>query len=179
MAVQLSNNILMQGYVKDRLRSSLRKFYGRGSYPTIWGPLLPYVTRHSGWRPYTVTPSIHQTLQQFCTLLLIWTLLPNLTLYLIARGFQGAFARDAACQQWTLTPPDTWSCHTLGLASVLMLRPISPELVLFSDFRVSNIAIVTKFNAVEKHFTYMGNIGTLQLFTHDKPFYNWLSYLSL
>ena len=38
-----------------------------------------------------------------------------------------------------LTPPDTWSCPTLGLASVLMLRPISPELVLFLDFRVSNI----------------------------------------
>ena len=31
-------------------------------------------------------------------------------------------------------PPDTWSCPTLGLASVLMLRPISPELVLFLDF---------------------------------------------
>ena len=30
--------------------------------------------------------------------------------------------------------PDTWSCPTLGLASVLMLRPISPELVLFLDF---------------------------------------------
>ena len=37
-------------------------------------------------------------------------------------------------QQRTLTPPDTWSCPTLGLASVLMLRPISLELVLFLDF---------------------------------------------
>ena len=41
---------------------------------------------------------------------------------------------NSACQQRTLTPPDTWSCPTLGLASVLMLRPISPELVLFLDF---------------------------------------------
>ena len=29
-----------------------------------------------------------------------------------------------------ITPPDTWSCPTLGLA---MLRQISPELVLFTD----------------------------------------------
>ena len=39
----------------------------------------------------------------------------------------------------TLTSPDTWSCPILGLACVLMSRPISPELVLFPDFRVSNI----------------------------------------
>ena len=39
-----------------------------------------------------------------------------------------------ACQQKTLTPPDTWFCPTLGLACVLMSRPISPELVLSPDF---------------------------------------------
>ena len=54
-------------------------------------------------------------------------------------GFHRTFSTGAACQQRTLTPPDTWSCPTLGLASVLMLRPISPELVLFLDFWVSNI----------------------------------------
>ena len=111
----------------------------RGSYQTIWGPPLPNVTRHSGWWPSTVTPSIDQALHQFLTLLLILNLLPNLTFYLIARGFHRTFATGAACQQRTLTPPDTWSCPTLGLASVLMLRPISPELVLFLDFWVSNI----------------------------------------
>ena len=111
----------------------------RGSYQTIWGPPLPNVTRHSGWWQSTVTPSIDQALHQFLTLLLILTLLPNLTFYLIARGFHRTFATGAACQQRTLTPPDTWSCPTLGLASVLMLRPISSELVLFLDFWVSNI----------------------------------------
>ena len=40
--------------------------------------------------------------------------------------------KPATCQQRTLTPPDTWSCPFLGLACALMLRPISPELVLFS-----------------------------------------------
>ena len=50
--------------------------------------------------------------------LLIWTLLPNLTFYLIVQGFHRTYATDAACQQRTLTPPDTWSCPTLGLACV-------------------------------------------------------------
>ena len=44
------------------------------------------------------------------------------------------YATGAACQQRTLTPPDTWSCPTLGLACVL----ISPELVLSPDFWISN-----------------------------------------
>ena len=95
---------------------------------------LPSVIRHSGLLPSTVTPSIDQALHQLMTLLLIWTLLPNLTFYLIARGINRTFATGAACQQRMLTPPDTCSCPTLGLASVLMLRPISPELVLFPDF---------------------------------------------
>ena len=60
--------------------------------------------------------------------------LPNLTFYPIARGFHRIFATGVACQQRTLTPPDTWSCLTFGPESVLMLRPISPELVFFPDF---------------------------------------------
>ena len=46
-------------------------------------------------------------------------------------------AKGAACQQMTLIPPETWSCPTLGLACVLMSRPISP--VLSPDFWNSNI----------------------------------------
>ena len=70
--------------------------------------------------------------------LLIWTLLPNLTFYLVVQGFHRTYATGAACQQRTLTPPDTWSCPTLGLACVLMSRPISPELVLSPDFWILN-----------------------------------------
>ena len=70
--------------------------------------------------------------------LLIWTLLPNLTFYLIVQGFHRTYATGAACQQRTLTPPDPWSCPTLGLACVLMSRPISPELVLSPEFWISN-----------------------------------------
>ena len=105
----------------------------RGSCQTIWGPPLPNVTRHSGWWPYTVTPSIDRTLHQFLTVTDL-DLITDLTFYLIVRGFHKTFATGAACQQRTLTPPDTWSCPTLGLACVVMSRPISPELVLFPDF---------------------------------------------
>ena len=86
-----------------------------------------------------MTPSIDKTLHQFLILLLRSTLLPNLTFFLIVRGFYRTFATGVTCQQRTLTPPDTWSCPYFGLACVLMLRPISPELVLFPDFWVSNI----------------------------------------
>ena len=66
-------------------------------------------------------------------------LITEFDFYLIARGFHRTFATGAACQQRMLTPPDTWSCPTFGLASVDILRQMSPELVLFPDFWVSNI----------------------------------------
>ena len=37
-------------------------------------------------------------------------------------GFHRAAATGVACRQGTLTPPDTWSCPTLGLAIVLMFE---------------------------------------------------------
>ena len=84
--------------VKERLKSSLRKFYCRyGDLIKQYDAHLPVVTRHSwGW-PNTMTPFIDQTLHQFLTLLLIWTLLPNLTFYLIVRGFHRTFATGGAC----------------------------------------------------------------------------------
>ena len=65
-------------------------------------PLLIFVLIFGRW-PYTVTPSIDQTLHQFLTLLLISTLLPNLTFYLIVKVFHKIFATGAACQQSTLS----------------------------------------------------------------------------
>ena len=84
------------------------------------------------WRMTIYSDTLHWSdITPIFDTLLIWTLLPNLTFYLILLGFHGRFATDAACQKRTLTPPDTWSCPNLGLACVLMSRPISPELVLF------------------------------------------------
>ena len=110
----------------------------RGSYQTIWGPPLPNVTRHSGRWPHTVTPSIDRSLHQFLTITDL-DFITEFDFYLILQGFHRTYATGAACQQRTLTPPDTWSCPTLGLACVLMSRPISPELVLSPDFWISNI----------------------------------------
>ena len=131
--------ILGQGYVKDRLKSSLRKFYGRygdltKQYEVPLSRMLHDILDddHIQWHPPLLG---HYT--NFWPLL-IWTLLPNLTFYLIVQGFHRTYATGAACQQRTLTPPDTWSCPTLGLACVLMSRPISSELVLSPDFWISN-----------------------------------------
>ena len=143
-AVRLSNKLLGQGYVKERLRSYLRKFYGRyGDLIKQYEPPSPeyYTTL---WMMTIYSDILHWSgITPFC-----FILLPNLTFYLIARGFHRTFAMGAACQQRTLTPPDTWSCPTLRLKSVLMLRPISPELALFPDFCISNIPRYFWFAAV-------------------------------
>ena len=84
-----------------------------------------------------MTPSIDRTLHQFLTITDL-DLNTEFDFYLIVQGFHRTYATGAACQQRTLTPPDTWSCPTLGLACALMSRPISPELVLSPDFLISN-----------------------------------------
>ena len=105
----------------------------QGSYQIIWGPLSRMShdildVDHIQWHPPLIG---HYT--NFWPKL-IWTLLLNLTFYLIVQGFHRTYATGVACQQRTLTPPDTWPCPTLGLACVLMSRPISPELVLSPNF---------------------------------------------
>ena len=151
-AMRLSNKLLGQGYVKERLKSSLRKFYGRygdvtKQYEVPLSRMLHDILYddHIQWHPPLIG---HYT--NFWPLL-IWTLLPNLTFYLIVQGFHRTYATGAACQQRTLTPPDTWSCPTLGLACVLMSRPISPELVLSPDFWISNTPRYFSFASFRSH----------------------------
>ena len=55
----------------------------------IWSLPLPNVTWYSWTWPYTVTPSIDQTLHQFANLLPTWTVLPILTLLTSFGGFHG------------------------------------------------------------------------------------------
>ena len=95
-AVQLSSNKLLgQGYLKGRLGSSLPKFYCRSGdlikqyeaplsqcYTTFWMMTIYSDTLH--WSG--ITPIL--------TALLILTLLPNLTFYLIPRGFLRAFFKE-------------------------------------------------------------------------------------
>ena len=139
-AMRLSNKLLGQGYVKERLKSSLKKFYGRygdltKQYEVPLSPMLHDILDddHIQWHPTLIG---HYT--NFWPLP-IWTLLPNLTFYLIVQGFHITYATGAAYQLRALTPPDTWSCPPLGLACVLISRQISPELVLSPDYWISNI----------------------------------------
>ena len=87
-ATRLSNKLLEQGYAKERLKSS---------YQTIWSSPLTNVKWHSLTWPYTMTTSYRSDF------------VPNSTFYRILRGFCRTFATGVACQQETLTPPDTWS----------------------------------------------------------------------
>ena len=118
--MRLSNRLLGQGYVKERLKSSLRKFYGR------YGDLTKQYK-------FPLSRMLHDTSHQFLTVTDL-DLITEFDFYLMVQGFHRTYATGAACQHRTLTPPDPWSCPTLGLACVLMLRPISPGLVLSPDF---------------------------------------------
>ena len=98
-AMRLSNNLLGQGYVKERLKSSLRKFYGR--YGDLTKQYEVPVSRmlhdildddHIQWHPTLIG---HYT--NFWPLL-IWTLLPNLTFYLIVKGFHRTYATGATTE---------------------------------------------------------------------------------
>ena len=163
-AARLSSKLLGQGYVMERLKSSLRKFYGR------YGDLikhyevspLPNVTWHSGTWPYTMTPSIDQTLHQFANLLPNLTLLPILTLLPNFGGFHRTLQRVRLANRGRLllrTPGPvpfgtcicsnvetilSWTCHVYGpfefrtsLGTSILLCWIS-----FSGFRgeVGNVS---------------------------------------
>ena len=128
-AMRLSNKLLGQGYIKERLKSSLRKFYGQygdltKQYEVPLSRMLHDILDddHIQWHP---------TLIGYYTNfwpLLIWTLLPNLTFYLIVQGFHRTYATGAAYQQRTLTPPGHLVLSHLGFANVLLLRPLTLNL---------------------------------------------------
>ena len=128
--MRLSDKLLGQGHVKERLKSSLMKFYGR--YGDLikknMKPSLPNVTWHSVGCPYAVTPSIDKTLQQFVTLLPNWTLLPNLHFYPIARGFHGTFVTGWHANSWRSL------LRTSGPVQLWDLRVQSFVTFLFSEF---------------------------------------------
>ena len=118
----------------ERLKSSLRKFYGRywGSHQILWSLPFPNVTWHSGTWPCTMTPSIDQTLHQFANLLPNWTLLPILTLLPNFGGFHRTLQRVRLANRGRLilrTPGPvpfgtcicsnvetilSWTCHVYG-----------------------------------------------------------------
>ena len=155
--------IFGQGYVKERLKSSLRKFYCRYRDLTkqYEVPPLPNVTRHSEWWPYTVTPPLIRNYTNFWPLL-IWTLLPNLTVYLIVQCVHRTYATGAACQQRTLTPPDTWSC-TLWDLHMFICRDQS--LLNLSCFRTFEFRGWWRYTHIKRR-----NNSCIIRFAHDTVF---------
>ena len=124
-ARRLSSKLLKQGYLAERLKSSFRKFYGR------YGDLI---------RQYEV--SLSRMLNDILILDQKW--LPNQSDFPpiswpwyrvwpspIMSGFHGAFATGVACQQGTLTLPDTWfPSPILGLASAPIVETKFLELAM-------------------------------------------------
>ena len=98
----------------------------------LWSLPLPNVTRHSGTWPYTMTPSIDQTLHQFANLLPNLTLIPILTLFPNFGGFHRTLQRVRLANRGRLllrTPGPvplgtcicsnvetilSWTCHVYG-----------------------------------------------------------------
>ena len=103
-----------------------------GSHQTLWSLPLPNVTWHSGTWPYTMTPSVDQTLHQFANLLPNRTLIPILTLLPNFGGFHRTLQRVRLANRGRLllrTPGPvpfgtcicsyvetilSWTCHVYG-----------------------------------------------------------------
>ena len=107
----------MQLFNKPLGQGSLRKSYGRyGDLIKQYEPPPPSRLLHDIREDdHTMTPSIDQTFHQFFTLLLISTLLPNLTFCLIKRGFHRTFAMRHANRGRLLLrtpgPVPLWDLH--------------------------------------------------------------------
>ena len=104
-ATRLSNKLLEQGYVKERLKSSLKKFYGRygdliKQYEGPLSRMLNDILSHD---------QIQWQLSTYHTLYQSMTLLPNSIFYWLMRCFHRTYATGEVCWQGTLTLPDTWS----------------------------------------------------------------------
>ena len=152
--MQISNNLLGQGYVKERLKLSKRKFYGRygnliNQYEAPLSRMLHEIRENNIMQWYT---PIDKTLHQFMNLFHLYWTGPyyRIWLYSIVWGFYKAFVMDVTCQQRTLTPPDTWSCPTF------MLIPTCPKICLLSGlwtFEHPSVLLFyfcSKINFIEK-----------------------------
>ena len=110
-AARFSCKLLRQAYVRERLKLSLRKFYGRyrdimKHYEFPPSQILHDILGHDHihWHPLLIRQSLNRDLDRTGP---YYRFLPY---YLIPGGFHGTFATGEASQQRTLTIPDTWSC---------------------------------------------------------------------
>ena len=90
MSRHVWNRLLGSSMVGTGILTNNMRFPSPECYTTFWRMAIYSDTFH--W--WDITPIFYP--------LLIWTLLPNLTFYLIVWGFHRIFATGAACQQRTL-----------------------------------------------------------------------------
>ena len=155
-AARLSSKLLGQWYVMERLKSSLRKCYGRFGdlikhYEVSLSQMLHDILGHDYIQ---MTPSIDQTLHQFANLLPIWALLPVLTLLPNFGRFHRTLQRVRLANRGRFLLRNLVLFH-LGLAFVLMLRPFFPELVMSADFLSSEHPSVLLFCLTERSITFV------------------------
>ena len=139
-AARLSSKLLRQGYVMERLKSSLRKFYGR------YGDLINYYEVSLSQMLHDILG--HDRIQWHPQLIRLYT---NLRTY-YRTGLKYRFdlitefwrfplktATGAASQQRTLTPPETWSCPIRDLHLFYWWDYSFLNLSCLQTFWVSNI----------------------------------------
>ena len=146
-ATRLSNQLLEQGYVKERLKSSFRKFYGRygdliKQYEVSLTQMLNDILwpDHIQWQPLLIRLST------------------ELDLYRNLSGFHRTFATGVACRQGTLTPPDTWSrpfgtciCSTCWDQSFSELVVILPDYALRISLGTFSILLADEWYGTDFH----------------------------
>ena len=133
-AERLSSKLLGHGYVMERLKSSLRKFYGRYGdlikhYEVSPSQMLHDILGHDHVQLHPQLIRHYTNLRTYYRTGLYYRFWPY---YQIWR-FPWKIATGAASQQRTLTPPDTWSCPIRDLLFFLMLRQFFSELVMSTD----------------------------------------------
>ena len=142
MATRLSNKLLEQGYVKERLKSSLRKFYGRyrdliKQYDVSLSQMLNDILwpDHMQWQPPT-----DQTLYRTRPFPKFWVV----SIEHLRRVWHAD--RDAYSSGHLVL-------SHLGVANVLLLRPLPLKNTLHHQFTtVSLIWLLTEFDITEYRF---------------------------
>ena len=136
-AVGLSCKFIGKGYVRERLKSSLMKFYGvTKHYEVPLSRILYDITGHDNIQWHLLL------IRYFTELWPCYCPGPYYRFwryYLIPKGFHRTFATGAVCQHRTLTAPDTWSCPIWDLHLFLCWDHSFLNLSCLRTFWVSNI----------------------------------------
>ena len=149
-ASRLSSKLLKQGYLAERLKSSFRKFM------VDTGILFSYMKYPSQECLNDILILDQQWLSNQSDFPPISRPLYRAWPSPIMSGFYGAFATGVACQQGTLTLPDTWFHPPLWDLLVLqLLRPDSSNLpCLYSTFHLEYPLVLSRFCFYEQNWRY-------------------------